>query len=60
MSIYEPIETSDSRRHLQLRSPVTLENSGELVCANQEDVAAAIERADVKVAASCYCRVGAS
>ena len=45
MSIYEPIESTDSRRHLQLRSPVTLEPTGELVCANEEDVAAAINRA---------------
>ena len=45
MSLYEPIESSDSRRHLQLRSPVTLEPIGELVCANEEDVAAAISRA---------------
>jgi succinate-semialdehyde dehydrogenase/glutarate-semialdehyde dehydrogenase len=45
MSIYEPIASSDSRRHLQLRSPVNLEPTGELVCANTEDVAAAIARA---------------
>jgi acyl-CoA reductase-like NAD-dependent aldehyde dehydrogenase len=45
MSIYEPLASTDSRRHLQLRSPVTLEPSGELVCANREDVAAAITRA---------------
>ncbi len=45
MSIYEPIESNDSRRHLQLRSPVTLERTGELVCANAEDVASAIARA---------------
>jgi succinate-semialdehyde dehydrogenase/glutarate-semialdehyde dehydrogenase len=45
MSIYEPIESTDSRRHLQLRSPVTLEPTGELICANSEDVAAAIARA---------------
>ena len=45
MSIYEPIESSDSRRHLQLSSPVTLEKTGELVCANKEDVAQAIARA---------------
>lgn len=45
MSIYEAIETSDSRRHLQLRSPITLEPTGELVCANEEDVAAAVARA---------------
>ncbi|MCP5204046.1 MAG: aldehyde dehydrogenase family protein [Pseudomonadales bacterium] len=45
MSIYEPIASDDSRRHLQLRSPVTLEPAAELVCANGEDVAAAIARA---------------
>ncbi len=45
MSIYEPIESTDSRRHLQLRSPATLEPTGELVCANTEDVQAAIDRA---------------
>ena len=36
MSIYEPIASSDARRHLQLRSPVTMEPTGELVCANAE------------------------
>ena len=45
MSLYEAIESTDSRRHLQLRSPVTLEPTGELVCANAEDVANAIARA---------------
>lgn len=45
MSIYEAIASDDSRRHLQLRSPVNLEPTGELVCANSEDVAAAIARA---------------
>ena len=45
MSIYESIETTDSRRHLQLRSPVTLEPSGELVCANADEVAEAISKA---------------
>ena len=45
MSIYEPIASTDSRRHLQLRSPVNLEPTGELVCANTEDVTAAIARA---------------
>ncbi|MCB1694930.1 MAG: aldehyde dehydrogenase family protein [Pseudomonadales bacterium] len=45
MSLYEPIVSSDGRRHLQLRSPVTLEPTGELVCANTGDVAAAIARA---------------
>ena len=45
MSLYEPIESTDARRHLQLRSPVTLETTGELVCANADDVAEAIARA---------------
>lgn len=45
MSIYEPLESNDSRRHLKLRSPVTLEETGELVCANTEDVKQAIARA---------------
>ena len=45
MSIYEPLESNDSRRHLKLRSPVTLEETGELVCANAEDVKQAIVRA---------------
>jgi len=47
MSIYEPLESNDSRRHLKLRSPVTLEETGELVCANAEDVKRAIARARV-------------
>jgi len=45
MSIYEPLESADSHRHLQLRSPVTLEPTGELVCANVDDVARAIASA---------------
>ncbi|MEH6584070.1 MAG: aldehyde dehydrogenase family protein, partial [Halioglobus sp.] len=45
MSIFEPIESTDARRHLQLRSPVTLEPTGELICANEEDVAAALTKA---------------
>ncbi len=45
MSIYEPIASNDTRRHLLLRSPVTLEPTGELICANAEDVVAAIARA---------------
>ncbi|MGI9293114.1 MAG: aldehyde dehydrogenase family protein, partial [Pseudomonadales bacterium] len=46
MSIYEPLEkTEGSRRVLQLRSPVTLEPTGELVCANKEDVQAALAKA---------------
>ena len=51
MSIYEPLESTDSRRRLQLRSPVTLEPTGELVCANSEDVAAAIAKARKALAA---------
>ena len=45
MSIYESIESNDSRRHLKLRSPVTMEVTGELICANTDDVANAIARA---------------
>ena len=45
MSIYEPMSSDGARRRLQLRSPVTLEPTGELVCADREDVAAAIRRA---------------
>jgi succinate-semialdehyde dehydrogenase/glutarate-semialdehyde dehydrogenase len=45
MSIYEPLEQREGRRVLQLRSPITLEPSGTLVCANQQDVAAAVELA---------------
>jgi len=45
MSIYEPIQSNDSRRHLQLRSPVTLEPTGQLICANAVDVANAIAKA---------------
>ena len=44
MSIYEVIESADSRR-LRLRSPVTLEVTGELACAGREEVAAAIRKA---------------
>lgn len=45
MSIYESLESTDSRRHLQLRSPVTLEPTGELICANRDDVEQAIAKA---------------
>ncbi|MFK8048704.1 MAG: aldehyde dehydrogenase family protein [Halioglobus sp.] len=45
MSIYEPIESSDARRHLQMRSPINMEPTGELICANEDDVAAAIQKA---------------
>ena len=45
MSIYEPMEQSGARRRLQLRSPITLEPTGDLTCANRDDVAKAIETA---------------
>jgi succinate-semialdehyde dehydrogenase/glutarate-semialdehyde dehydrogenase len=45
MSSYESIPSTDNRRRLQLRSPTTLEPSGELVCASAADVAEAIARA---------------
>ncbi len=45
MSLFEHIASNDSRRHLKLKSPVTLEPIGELVCANADDVQAAIARA---------------
>lgn len=46
MSIYEPIEQQENdRRVLQLRSPVDLKPSGTLVCANKEDVNAAVAKA---------------
>lgn len=45
MSIYEPLESTDARRHLQLRSPITLQPTGELICANEDDVTAAIAKA---------------
>lgn len=45
MSIYEPLEPQDGRRVLQLRSPITLEPSGTLVCANRQDVEQAYAKA---------------
>lgn len=45
MSLYEPIASTDTHRRLQLRSPITLEPTAELVCANADDVAAAIRKA---------------
>lgn len=46
MAIYQTIEKPEqSRRVLELRSPVTLEPIGEIICANREDVAAALEKA---------------
>ena len=45
MSIYESVESSDSRRPLPLKSPVRHAPIGALVCANSEDVAVAIAKA---------------
>ena len=46
MSIYTPIaKEGETRRVLALRSPIDLEPIGELVCANREDVQAAVARA---------------
>lgn len=46
MSIYETLESATgARRILQLRSPVTMEVTGELVCANTDDVKAAVAKA---------------
>jgi len=45
MSIYEPLEPINGRRVLQLRSPINLEPSGTLVCANGQDVDAALNKA---------------
>jgi len=45
MAIYEAIDSPGPRRRLRLRSPVTLEPIGELECASEEDVRAALERA---------------
>ncbi|MEM1152902.1 MAG: aldehyde dehydrogenase family protein [Pseudomonadota bacterium] len=47
MSIYEAIDSTDGRRHLKLRSPVTLATTGELVCANTDDVIAAVKKARI-------------
>lgn len=46
MSIYTPVtRAGESRRVLQLRSPIDLEPIGELVCADRADVDAAVARA---------------
>ena len=45
MSIYEPLAERDGHRVLQLRSPVDLKPTGELVCANRADVQAAVTKA---------------
>jgi len=45
MSVYQSIGEREGRRVLQLTSPVDLETTKEIVCANSDDVAAAIEKA---------------
>jgi succinate-semialdehyde dehydrogenase/glutarate-semialdehyde dehydrogenase len=45
MSSYEPLEPVNGRRVLQLRSPIDLEPTATLICANREDVATALVRA---------------
>ena len=45
MAIYEPIESSESTRSYRLRSPVDLEPIGQLDCASDEQVEAAMARA---------------
>lgn len=45
MSIYRNMESSQASRKLELLSPVTLEVTGELVCASREEVQAAVQRA---------------
>ncbi|MCB1631762.1 MAG: aldehyde dehydrogenase family protein [Pseudomonadales bacterium] len=46
MSIYAPVvKEGESRRVLALRSPIDLAPIGELVCANRDDVHAAVARA---------------
>jgi len=45
MSIYESLGERDGRTVLKLTSPVDLETSKELICANTEDVTAAIKKA---------------
>ena len=46
MSIYTPVvKDGETRRVLQLRSPIDLEPIGELVCASREDVQGALARA---------------
>ena len=45
MSIYKSIESGEAKRKLQLSSPVTLEVTGELICASKEEVHTAVQRA---------------
>lgn len=46
MAIFERIaETADGRRRLTLKNPATLESIGELVCASEADVNAAVAKA---------------
>ena len=45
MSIYEAVGERDGRRVLSLKSPVNLQTTGELICANRDDVIAAVKNA---------------
>ena len=45
MSIYQNGGTANGRRLLTLTSPITLETTGEIICANQADVSAAVSTA---------------
>ena len=47
MAIYQTMDKIEQgRRVLELRSPVTLEPIGEIVCANKQDVADALAKAE--------------
>lgn len=45
MSIYKPLSSSNGVRRLELRSPIDLKPSGELLCATTEEVQEAVRRA---------------
>ena len=45
MSIYQSGGTANGRRLLTLTSPITLERTGEIICANQADVSEAVSTA---------------
>jgi succinate-semialdehyde dehydrogenase/glutarate-semialdehyde dehydrogenase len=45
MSIYKPLSSNNGVRRLELRSPINMEPSGELVCATTEEVNEAVRRA---------------
>ena len=45
MSIYKPLSSNNGVRRLELRSPITLETTGELLCATKKEVNEAVRRA---------------